>query len=64
MEELKGSKEIDMTDLIYQSIILNIPTQKLCKKECQGTEEFQRLTVEKSIDPRLQIFKNLSNIIN
>ncbi len=61
VEELKGSKEIDVTDLVYQSIILNVPTKKLCDIECEGTEEYQKLIKEKPIDPRLEIFKKLSD---
>ena len=61
VEELKGRKEINITDLIYQSIILNIPTKKLCDIKCSGSEEFIKMKENKQIDPRLEIFRNLSN---
>jgi len=38
-EELGEVTEIDLTDLIYQNIILNIPIQKLCDLNCKGSEE-------------------------
>jgi len=58
VEELRGKKEIDVTDLVYQSIILNIPSKRLCNEECPGSEGLQNM--EKPIDPRLEIFKKLS----
>lgn len=61
VEELNGSDEIDITDLIYQSIILNIPSKKLCDIKCPGSLEFQKLKENKEIDPRLEIFKKLSD---
>lgn len=61
VEELRGKKEIDVTDLVYQTIILSTPSKKLCEEECPGTEEFQRLQEEKTIDPRLEIFKKLAD---
>lgn len=61
VEELKDRNEIDVTDLVYQSIILNIPGKKICKEECSGNENFQKLESEQLIDPRLEIFKKLSN---
>ncbi|OGI18046.1 MAG: hypothetical protein A2287_08130 [Candidatus Melainabacteria bacterium RIFOXYA12_FULL_32_12] len=60
VEELKGRNEIDVTDLIYQSIILSIPSKNLCQEECPGTKEFQELQIEKPADPRLEVFKKLS----
>ncbi|EKE03327.1 MAG: hypothetical protein ACD_20C00215G0011 [uncultured bacterium] len=60
VEELKGRNEIDVTDLVYQSILLNLPSKKLCQEECPGTKEFQNLQVEKPVDPRLEVFKKLS----
>ncbi|MDD3013072.1 MAG: DUF177 domain-containing protein [Candidatus Gastranaerophilales bacterium] len=57
VEELKGRKEIDVTDIIYQDIILNIPGKKLCDKKCIGSEELQKVKSEKSLDPRMQVFK-------
>ena len=59
VEELKGRSEIDITDLVYQSIILNTPSKKLCQEECPGTEELQQIQSEKPLDPRMEIFKKL-----
>ncbi len=41
-EELNNCEEIDLRDLIYQSIIVNIPTQVLCDINCEGTEELKK----------------------
>jgi uncharacterized protein len=59
VEELKGRKEIDMTDLIYQDIILNMPGKKLCAEECPGSPELQKVKSETNLDPRMQVFKNM-----
>jgi uncharacterized protein len=59
VEELKGRTKIDVTDLVYQTIILNIPTKKLCQEECTGSEELLELQADEETDPRLEIFKNL-----
>jgi len=56
VEELKGRKEIDVTDIIYQDIILNIPGKKLCDRNCPGSDELQRIQAEKPSDPRMQVF--------
>ena len=42
VEELTDCEEIDLSDLIYQSIILNIPSQVLCDENCEGTEELKK----------------------
>lgn len=57
VEELKGRKEIDMTDIIYQDIILNIPGKKLCDIKCTGSEELLNIKSDKQLDPRMQAFK-------
>lgn len=62
-EELKGKKEIDITDLMYQSVILNIPNKKVCDINCIGSIELQKLQEDEKIDPRLQVFKDLSEKI-
>ena len=56
--DLEGSEEIDICDLLYQSVILNIPNKKVCGINCnrdvfQTDEEF----VEE--DPRMEVFKNI-----
>ena len=60
-EELNDKNEIDITDLIYQSIILNMPSQQLCDIKCPGTEEYQKLNITEKTDPRLEIFRKISN---
>ena len=56
--DLDGSNEIDVYDLLYQYVILNIPNKKVCGINCnkgvfQTDEEF----VEE--DPRMEVFKNI-----
>ena len=59
VEELNGRTDVDITDLVYQSIILNLPNKKLCDINCQGSEELKKIQSEKLIDPRLEIFKKI-----
>ena len=54
--DLNGEKEIDIYDLLYQSVILNIPNKKVCGINCKGREF---LTEEEIIDPRLEVFNNI-----
>lgn len=56
--DLEGKNEIDICDLLYQSVILNIPNKKVCGINCnkgvfQTDEEF----VEE--DPRMEVFKHI-----
>lgn len=57
--ELGSEGEIDITDLIYQTVLLNLPNKKICDENCQGLEAFQELQANR-IDPRLAVFKNIS----
>lgn len=41
VEELADSEEIDLRDLIYQSIIVNIPSQTLCDENCEGVDKLE-----------------------
>ena len=50
--DLNGAQEIDIYDLLYQSVILDLPNKKVCGINCNGKEE--DLT-----DPRLEVFKNI-----
>ncbi|MBE7704195.1 MAG: DUF177 domain-containing protein [Cyanobacteria bacterium SIG29] len=59
IEDLNGSNEIDITDLIYQSVILNIPNKLVCDINCNGNEKVNEYLNNKPIDPRLEIFKNI-----
>ena len=54
--DLNGSDEIDIYDLLYQSVILNIPNKKVCGINCKG-KDF--LSEENIPDPRLEVFKNI-----
>ena len=54
--DLNGSDEIDIYDLLYQSVILNLPNKKVCGINCKG-KDF--LSEENIPDPRLEVFKNI-----
>ena len=56
--DLNGAENIDIYDLLYQSVILNLPNKKVCGINCnkgvfQTDEEF----VEE--DPRMEVFKHI-----
>ena len=54
--DLNGSDEIDIYDLLYQSVILNLPNKKVCGINCKGKD----FLLEENIpDPRLEVFKNI-----
>ena len=61
--ELNNEDEIDITDLVYQSVILNLPSQKLCSQNCDGNGLLDIIQEEK-VDPRLAIFKDISQKLN
>ena len=54
--DLEGAGEIDIYDLLYQSVILNLPNKKVCGINCNG-DKF--LKEENLSDPRLDVFKNI-----
>lgn len=54
--DLNGEKEIDIYDLLYQSVILNFPNKKVCGINCKGKGFFSEENVP---DPRLDIFKDI-----
>ena len=54
--DLNGADEIDIYDLLYQSVILNLPNKKVCGINCNG-DNF--LKEENLSDPRLDVFKNI-----
>lgn len=58
--ELRGEEAIDITDIVYQTIVLEEPTQTLCSKTCKGSKELQELLHEETVDPRLQKFKDIN----
>ena len=56
--DLNGADEIDVYDLLYQSVILSLPNKKVCGINCSEglfvtDEEYQ------PADERLEIFKNV-----
>lgn len=60
VEELAGREEIDVEDFLYQIIMLQTPTQKICKPSCLGSKEYQEHRAVKNIDERLEVFKSFS----
>ena len=58
-QDLNGANEIDVKDLIYQSLILYVPNDCVCDINCNGDESVNKYLTQKSIDPRLEIFKNI-----
>jgi len=54
--DLNGADQIDIYDLLYQSVILNLPNKKVCGINCNGKEFLKE---EDLTDPRLDVFKNI-----
>ena len=54
--DLNGADKIDIYDLLYQSVILNIPNKKVCGINCNGNKFLKE---EDLSDPRMEIFKNI-----
>ena len=54
--DLNGEDKIDIYDLLYQSVILNLPNKKVCGINCNG-DKF--LKEENLSDPRLDVFKTI-----
>lgn len=54
--DLNGAQEIDIYDLLYQSVILNLPNKKVCGINCNGKEFLKE---DDLTDPRLDVFKNI-----
>ncbi len=56
--DLNGEKEIDVYDLLYQSVILQLPNKKVCGINCNegkfATDEEQTIQ-----DERMAIFKTI-----
>ncbi len=56
--DLNGAKEIDVCDLLYQSVILNLPNKKVCGINCNEglfvSEEDMEIH-----DSRMDVFKNI-----
>ena len=59
IEDLNGKDEIDITDFVYQSVILNIPNKCVCDINCKGDEKINQYIRTEITDPRLEIFKKI-----
>ena len=59
IEELGDKNEIDIEDLIYQSVILSSPNQIVCDINCVGDEIINKYVKDEISDPRLDIFKKI-----
>ena len=59
IEELGDKNEIDIEDLIYQSVILSSPNQIVCDINCVGDEMLEKYVKKEVSDPRLEVFKNI-----
>ena len=55
--ELADEQEIDVDDLIYQSVTLNIPNPCVCDINCVGDSEIEKYIKKEVSDPRLDVFK-------
>ena len=51
LEELGDKNEIDIEDLIYQSVILNSPNQIVCDINCLGDEMLEKYVKKEISDP-------------
>ena len=62
--DLKGSKDINITDLLYQSVILDFPNKKVCGINCKGNnflnDENYSQNSKNETDPRLAVFKDIN----
>lgn len=59
VEDLNGNDEIDITDFVYQSVILHIPNKCVCDINCKGNEKVNQYLKTETIDPRLEVFKTI-----
>lgn len=58
--DLNGCVNIDIYDLLYQSVILDFPNKKVCGINCKGSGFLsEKDFTQKEFDPRLEIFKNI-----
>ena len=61
VQDLNGQQEIDVYDLLYQSVILNFPNKKVCGINCKGGDIFIRdeNRPQNEPDPRMSVFKDI-----
>jgi len=56
--DLNGENEIDIKDLLYQSVIINLPDKKVCGINCKEGV-FETDETYKIPDARMEVFKNI-----
>ena len=56
--DLNGSGKIDLSDLIYQTLILSVPNKFVCDINCIGGNLSKYIKNELP-DPRLEVFKTI-----
>jgi len=56
--DLNGEKEIDICDLLYQSVILSLPNKKVCGINCNEGMFMSDEDME-THDDRMDIFRNI-----
>ncbi len=56
--DLNGENEIDIKDLLYQSVIINLPDKKVCGIKCKEGF-FETDETYKIPDARMEVFKNI-----
>ena len=56
--DLDGAKEIDVYDLLYQSVILSLPNKKVCGINCNEGMFVSNENYENH-DSRMDVFKNI-----
>ena len=56
--DLNGEKEIDIYDLLYQSVILSLPNKKVCGINC-NEDMFMSDENYHEHDSRMDVFKNI-----
>ena len=57
--DLDGAREIDLTDLMYQTLILSLPNKFVCDINCHGDETLNKYIKKEYSDPRLEVFKTI-----
>lgn len=59
--DLNGSDNIDIYDLLYQSVILDFPNKKVCGINCKGGDIFIRdENPQPQTDERMAVFKTIN----
>ncbi len=58
-EDLNGEDEIDITNFVYQCVILHIPNKLVCDINCNGEEKLKKYIKKDFSDPRLEVFKKI-----